>query len=128
MVERELCDPAEAVMDTTVLCEFLEMVGPSGPELLRNIATTYTVETPPVLMALGMALERNDHKAAMRLAHRLKGSCLSIGASRLAASCAAVERACSVGEPPSGEAYFTLRRQFDATSIALREFLEELPA
>lgn len=128
MTERELCETGEAIMDTRVLIEFLDMVGPSGPGLLRNIAETYAVETPPVLTALGMALERGDSRAATRLAHRLKGSCLSIGASRLAASCAAVEQACSLGEPPSGETYCVLRRQFDATSIALREFLEELPA
>lgn len=128
MTERELCEPAEAVMDTRVLCEFLDMVGPEGPGLLRSIAELYAVETPPVLSALGLALERRDHVAATRLAHRLKGSCLSIGASRLAASCAAVEEACSLGVPPSADAYRTLRRHFDATTEALQEFLEGLPA
>lgn len=48
-----LMAPVEAVMDTTVLTEFLEMVGPDGPQLLRSIAETYTVETPPLLTALG---------------------------------------------------------------------------
>lgn len=128
MTERELLKPSEVVMDTRVLHEFLDMVGPAGPGLLRSIAELYAVETPPVLNALGLALERGDAEAATRLAHRLKGSCLSIGASRLAASCAAVEEACGLGLTPSPDAYQILRRHFDATTEALQEFLEGLPA
>lgn len=128
MTERELFEPAEAVMDTRILREFLDMIGPEGPGLLRSIADLYAVETPPVLSALGLALDRGDHEAATRLAHRLKGSCLSIGASRLAASCAAVEDACSVGLLPSADAYHALRGHFHATTEALNEFLEGLPA
>jgi HPt (histidine-containing phosphotransfer) domain-containing protein len=118
--------PIEAVMDTTVLTEFLEMVGPDGPQLLRSIAETYTVETPPLLTALGLALKRGDTIAATRLAHRLKGSCLSIGASRLAASCASVEDLCMSGCPPGQDVYHTLREQFAATSKALRSFVDGL--
>lgn len=127
MTQRELFVPAEAIMDTSVLREFLDMVGPEGPGLLRNIAETYAIETPPVLSALGMALAHGDSSAAIRLAHRLKGSCLSIGASGLAATCAAVEEACSSGYVPAADAYHTLRLHFDATTIALREFLDALP-
>jgi HPt (histidine-containing phosphotransfer) domain-containing protein len=118
--------PVEAVMDTTVLTEFLQMVGPEGAQLLRSIAETYTVETPPLLTALGLALKRGDTIAATRLAHRLKGSCLSIGASRLAASCASVEDLCLSGSPPGQDVYYTLREQFAATSDALRMFVDEL--
>jgi HPt (histidine-containing phosphotransfer) domain-containing protein len=118
--------PTEAVMDTTVLTEFLEMVGPEGPQLLRSIAETYTIETPPLLTALGLALKRGDTIAATRLAHRLKGSCLSIGASRLAASCASVEDLCLSGSPPGQDVYYTLREQFAATSDALHSFVDKL--
>jgi len=126
MTERQLLDPTEAVMDTSVLLEFLDMVGPEGPELLRSIADTYAVETPPLLIALGMALERGDVVAATRFAHRLKGSCLSIGASRLAASCAAVEDACIRGTPPPADVYYSLRQHFAATNDALRSFIRGL--
>lgn len=128
MTQRERYYSVETVMDTRVLQEFLAMVGPAGPGLLRSIAETYIIETPPVLTALGMALQRGDRRAAMKLAHRLKGSCLSIGASRLAGSCAAVEDACDMGALPSVEVYSTLRRDFTATTEALNEFLEGLPA
>jgi HPt (histidine-containing phosphotransfer) domain-containing protein len=128
MTQRQLYEPAEALMDTRVLREFLDMVGPAGPGLLRSIAETYAVETPPVLTALGMALQRGDRRAAVGLAHRLKGSCLSIGASRLAGSCAALEEACELGPPPGVETYYALRRQFVATTEALNAFLDGLPA
>ena len=126
MTECQLFAPTETLMDTRVLREFLDMVGPDGPELLRSIAATYVVETPPVLTALGMALKRGDHSAATRLAHRLRGSCLSIGASRLAANCAAVEQTCSIGLAPDIDTYATLRQNFQATANALHKFLDEL--
>jgi HPt (histidine-containing phosphotransfer) domain-containing protein len=129
MTERQLRAPGEtieAVMDTRVLREFLEMLGPDGPDLLRSIADTYAIETPPVLTALGLALKRGDHQAASRLAHRLKGSCLTIGASRLAANCAAVEATCSIGTLPCAETYATLRTNFADTTRALRLFLSDL--
>lgn len=127
MSERDVVATADAVMDVSVLQEFLAMVGPAGPELLRGIVEIYAVETPPVLSALGVALDADDHEAAMRLAHRLKGSCLSIGASRLAATCVAIEQLCSMGEAPSSEAYASLRHTFDATTVALRQFVGALP-
>jgi HPt (histidine-containing phosphotransfer) domain-containing protein len=74
-----------------------------------------------------MALRRGDSRSAARLAHRLKGSCLSIGASGLAASCEAVEAACEAGVPPGVETYHELRLCFDATTNALHEFLGGLP-
>lgn len=135
MTERQMIAPrtnyslvasTEAVMDTAVLTEFLEMVGPEGPQLLRSIAETYMIETPPLLTALGLALKRGDMIAATRLAHRLKGSCLSIGASRLAASCGAIEDLCLSGNPPDQDIYLTLREQFAATSEALLVFVEGL--
>lgn len=126
MTQRELFASPEAIMDTRVLHEFLDMVGPDGPELLRSIADTYAVETPPVLTALGLALQRGDHRSAARLAHRLKGSCLTIGATRLAATCAAVEATCITGTIPGDDTYITLRHNFAATTDALQLFLSEL--
>lgn len=114
------------VMDTRVLLELLQLLGPSGPELLRSIIELYEAETPPALASLGLALERGDCNTAMRLAHRLKGSCLSIGASRLATSCGAVEEACRYGVVPSDTAFKTLCTYFEATRSALHRFLAEL--
>jgi HPt (histidine-containing phosphotransfer) domain-containing protein len=126
MTERQLIQSTEVVMDTNVLKEFLEMVGPEGPQLLRSIAETYSVETPPLLTALGLALKRGDAIAATRLAHRLKGSCLSIGASRLAASCAVIEDLCLSGRTPSPDDYSILREHFVATNDALHSFVARL--
>lgn len=124
---RQLIEPTEEVMDVHVLREFLDMVGPEGPALLRSIVETYAVETPPLLLALGMALERGDCVAIARLAHRLKGSCLSIGASGLAARCAILEQACNTGFPPPRNSHLVLEEHFNATTAALRAFVADLP-
>ncbi|NWF81444.1 MAG: Hpt domain-containing protein [Chloroflexi bacterium] len=123
---RQLIEPTEDLMDARVLREFLEMVGPEGPALLHSIVETYAVETPPLLLALGIALERGDCVAIARLAHRLKGSCLSIGASGLAARCAILEQACSTGYPPPRTSLLALEEHFSATTAALRAFVADL--
>lgn len=126
MTERQLIEPPDVLMDTYVLREFLDMVGPDGPGLLRSIVETYAIETPPLLMALGMALQRGDSAAVSRLAHRLKGSCLSIGASGLAARCATLEQACNTSYPPPRDSYVALEADFAATTAALRAFVADL--
>ncbi|MGQ9927219.1 MAG: Hpt domain-containing protein [Chloroflexaceae bacterium] len=127
LMVRELIEPTTDVMDTHVLREFLDMVGPDGPALLRSIVETYVIETPPLLAALGLALQRGDPRAVSRLAHRLQGSCLSIGASALAARFAELEEACMRGLPLSSDRYLALEEQFAVTTAALRAFVADLP-
>lgn len=126
MTERELIGQAEALMDTRVLREFLALLGPDGPQLLRGVIETYLSESPPVVEDLGEALASGDHRRAAWLAHRLKGSCLSIGASRLAGRCGDLEELCLAGLTPSAAAYAAILSDFTATRRTLKMFLKEL--
>lgn len=126
MTERQLVGQAEALMDISVLREFLALLGPEGPTLLRRIVETYLRETPPVVEDLGEALGRGDHAGAARLAHRLKGSCQSIGASRLALRCDALEETCSAELSPPAAAYAAILADFTDTRQTLKMFLTEL--
>jgi HPt (histidine-containing phosphotransfer) domain-containing protein len=47
--------------------------------------------TPPLLDELTQASQQEDRERLRRLAHKLKGSCESIGAARMAALCRALE-------------------------------------
>lgn len=126
MTEQQLFMPVKGLRDTRVVHEFLAQNGPEGPELLRAIVETYLNETPPVVESLGDALARADYSAAAWLAHRLKGRCVGIGASQLAAQCARLEELCrSVAQSPM-TAYSILVADFAVTTHTFRAFLSEL--
>ena len=52
---------------------------------------------PELVQQLSAAVAARDAPQVKQLAHKLKGNCLSLGASRLAASCHAVELAALEG-------------------------------
>jgi two-component system sensor histidine kinase/response regulator len=128
MLERELIGQAKAlmVMDTRILREFLELLGPEGPSLLRSVVDAYLKETPPVVEDLGEALGRSDYSHAAWLAHKLKGSCLSIGASRLAAHCSELEELCRAQLMPPAAAYAAILSDFTATRRTLKAFIKDM--
>lgn len=128
MTERHLIAPVTAPSDSHVLDDFLALVGPEGPELLRAIVETYVNETPRVVDGLGEALARADHGEAAWMAHRLKSRCVSIGARGLAARCAVFEAACRARALPPLAAYADLVDDVGATTRTLRAFLARLPA
>ncbi len=67
----------------------------------REIVELYLQETPRRLAALKQAAQAGDHEQIARLAHTLAGSAGSLGAVRLAAACALVERLARVVAQPA---------------------------
>ncbi|HMQ33784.1 MAG TPA: Hpt domain-containing protein [Chloroflexaceae bacterium] len=126
MLERQLVAQTEALMDPSVLRNFLDLLGPEGPATLRGILESYLKETPPVVEDLGDALFRGDRTRAAWLAHRLRGSCLSLGASRLGARCATLEEHCRANLPPPPVAYAAVVADFTETRRVLKLMLKEL--
>jgi HPt (histidine-containing phosphotransfer) domain-containing protein len=126
MTECQLTKRAETMIDTRVLREFLDLLGPEGPSLLRGIVEAYLKESPPVVEDLGEALFSSDHSKAAWLAHRLKGSCLSIGARHLAHHCAELEATCLARMHPPAASYAALVADFTATRRTLKVFLKDL--
>lgn len=126
MTERQLISPAEAMMDRRVLREFLELLGPEGPAVLRGIVELYLKETPLVVEDLGEALSGGAYTTAAGLAHRLKSSALSIGANTLATHCAELEEACRAEHAPTAAAYAAILAEFTSTRRALKGLLKEL--
>nr|WP_281834730.1 response regulator [Streptomyces sp. LBUM 1477] len=62
-------------------------------EDIADIANAFAASTPEVLRRLRSCLEAGDFDAARLLAHRLKGSCATVGATRAAELCQEVEAA-----------------------------------
>lgn len=61
------------------------------PAFVSTVVSLYLQHTPPLLDNLTTALAAADGVAISRLAHRIKGSSLSVGAKRLAKLCEQLE-------------------------------------
>jgi CheY-like chemotaxis protein len=68
----------------------------------RELVALFLEEVPRRLSALSTAAARGDHGQVARLAHTLAGSADSLGAARLAAACARLERLARDRAPGSG--------------------------
>jgi two-component system, sensor histidine kinase and response regulator len=61
------------------------------PDIVERLVALFADSTPPLLAQISDAIEASDDDAVRRLAHKLKGSCQNVGASRMAALCRALE-------------------------------------
>ncbi len=84
-----------------------------------TVAKIFLKHGPAQVAALGQALERGDAQQISITAHKLKGSCLAIGASRMAELCALLE----AGTSGHAQHYAELCRNFER---AERELTAEL--
>jgi HPt (histidine-containing phosphotransfer) domain-containing protein len=82
--------PIDHTVLDKLLCEDRQAVG----VVLRQFRSS----CPGDASALGAALSKNDNKGALRWAHRLKGACQMVGATRLAEVCEHVEAAVRAGD------------------------------
>jgi HPt (histidine-containing phosphotransfer) domain-containing protein len=76
----------------------LETLLSDDREAVGVVLRQFRSSCPGDASALGAALSRNESKAALRWAHRLKGACQMVGAMRLAAACARAEAAARAGD------------------------------
>jgi len=103
----------EALVDETRMRVFRD----DYPEIIEQLVDLFVDSTPPLLDDLRGALERDDTEAVRRAAHKLKGSCQNIGASRLAELAAGIEQGDAKTDADG------LEQVFEATCDALRAAL-----
>jgi two-component system, sensor histidine kinase and response regulator len=61
------------------------------PEIADRLVALFADTTPPLLEQLANAVHASDDEAVRRLAHKIKGSCQNVGATRMAALCRDLE-------------------------------------
>jgi CheY-like chemotaxis protein len=103
----------DALVDQTRMRVFRD----DYPEIVEQLVDLFVDSTPPLLEDLRGALERDDGEAVRRAAHKLKGSCQNIGASRLAELAAGIEQGDAQPDVDG------LEQVFEATCDALRAAL-----
>ncbi|MEB0222439.1 Hpt domain-containing protein, partial [Pseudomonas sp. AB12(2023)] len=75
------------------------------------------------LRAISAGIEALDHEHVVELAHRLRGSSATVGASALAAVCAEIEAAATRQEPITAGQVARLGTAMDRTLSALEPFM-----
>jgi len=112
----ELSEPAcsnpSGVVDRQVLACLRELKADGEPDVLSELIQMFLQETPQRLAALAEAVAGPDTAATERLVHSLKGSCGTLGASRMAALCEQLE-------------HHTQREQSERMASSLRQLEEE---
>ena len=85
-------DSEEDPLDLSVLAGLCELQEEGEPDILNELIELFLHEAPPQLAALGEAIESGDATTVEQVAHTLKGSSGNMGAVRMAALCAELEK------------------------------------
>jgi HPt (histidine-containing phosphotransfer) domain-containing protein len=111
------------ILDHAVLDELRAMGGPDN-DLLKEVVTEFFADAPQQLHNLRAAFDAGDTGAVERVAHRLKGSALAVGARQLAALCSSVESAARDGDGGRASASAEgLDRELQAARAALERVI-----
>jgi CheY-like chemotaxis protein len=98
----------------------LAAIADLDPTLPRSqtVVDLFLRTVPELMNALAEAMAREDVPNIERLAHKLKGNCLSLGATKMAAACHAIESAAVLGQVHH-EAHASLPALYDLVSARL---------
>jgi len=84
--------PIEGLLDLCMVRDLAECGGDAGPAFVLELLKMFAAEARRALLRMRVCAWLGDMRALAREAHRLKGSSASMGAARLAAECAELER------------------------------------
>jgi HPt (histidine-containing phosphotransfer) domain-containing protein len=85
------------VLDESVLADILALAAPGEPSPLVEVTQLFLSSFPGDLRALRTAIAAKDLESVSRVAHRMRGSALGIGALRVVPICSAIEDAALTG-------------------------------
>lgn len=102
------------VIDRRVLAEVLGLQDEGDSQFVKDLLTAFQESTTEAISGIDAAISNQDPKTVASLAHRLKGSCLSLGAVRMADVCAALETDAQLGSLEGGkERLERIRAEFE---------------
>jgi two-component system, sensor histidine kinase and response regulator len=107
--------PAEPMFDGSRIRSFRE----NYPDIVERLVALFADSTPPLLDQLGAAARDRDEDQVRKLAHKLKGSCDNVGATRMAALCRTLEQ-------PNGDPRPLVEELAAAYPATLAEIRDEL--
>jgi CheY-like chemotaxis protein len=90
--------PDKSALDSTILANLRNLEATSGKTILAKLAALFSRATPPRLASLRSAIAASEVTLVNQEAHTLKGSCLNLGARRMAALCSDLEAQGQAGD------------------------------
>jgi PAS domain S-box-containing protein len=94
----------ELTIDPAMLDELRVLGVAAERDFLAELVDQFILETEPLLVELGEALEEADGEAVGRIAHSIMGSSAQLGGRRLALSCGLLEGKATAGSLSGGRA------------------------
>lgn len=122
MPSRNLIPEESAVVDEAALARLTALaaeVAEAGEDLVGELFRTFTVDARTRIAALRVALAQDAFTEAADAVHALKGASSTLGALRLAALCAALERSLRAGEPAPEDAPTQLEEELERALAAV---------
>jgi HPt (histidine-containing phosphotransfer) domain-containing protein len=89
-------------------------------EMRERLLATFQESLPQCVSEIAEAMERGDRAEVRRVAHKLKGSSATLGATRLGAACLALERTRDDDPVPGGAEIERLRELAEEARGALQ--------
>jgi HPt (histidine-containing phosphotransfer) domain-containing protein len=118
-------EPESSVLDLTVMAKIRSLGGPGEPDVYTEVAQLFLADVPIHLTALGAAIAAENVESVEKIAHRLRGGALEMGALRMAPLCAAIEHAARAGSLEHAAARAeSLDREFAVTRAALEQAIQ----
>ena len=114
---------AQPILSLDVLEEFRTAMGDEGAEMVAELVQIFLEDTPQLLERLRNALAAGDLETAQQVAHTLKGTSASLGATRLSERCAELEASLHTAQP---EALRAMVSQIEAAYAQVRPALQSL--
>ena len=106
-------------LDTSILADLRALSSP-GQDVLADVMRLFLADVPVQLVALTAAIDTCDVVTTGQVAHRLRGSALSMGAWRMAKICGMVECAARLETlDPAAAHAAELAAEFESTRLAL---------
>jgi HPt (histidine-containing phosphotransfer) domain-containing protein len=85
--------------DPSVIASLKAVERPGRPNMMKGLIDLYLKRLPGHVAGIEQALKNRDADTLHREAHSLKGSSLTLGASRIAELCSKLQQAASDGIP-----------------------------
>ncbi|MCS6886394.1 MAG: Hpt domain-containing protein [Acidobacteriota bacterium] len=111
------------IVDREVLRELCQLEGEEGQDFLTELFEIFKQTATEDINKLEAAIAAREAMQIYRLAHKLKGSCLPLGANRLSVVCASLEKEAKEGR--IDEAVQFLEKIKEEYKILLQHFKEE---
>lgn len=112
----------DEVVDRKVLDELLELQDENDPEFFKELITVFQESTEDAILGIQTGIDRADAQAVAALAHKLKGSCLPVGATRMSSICAALEAKAKTGSLEGADSMLEqIRSEFEQVTQFFRD-------